>query len=111
MIVTMIPLFMFPVTSFMLHGDLLWYFVCDCVPCFLFHEGHEPTASQAFQQIATLTRGAYCRFDSTSAAQLKGLLAAVAVYAAGGRKALSDFSKGKTAPILRIAHQMDAKPP
>ena len=81
------------------------------VPCFLFHEGHEPIASGAFQQIATLTRGAYCRFDSTSAAQLKGLLAAVAVYAAGGRKALSDFSKGKTAPILRIAHQMDAKPP
>ena len=80
------------------------------VPCFLFHEGYEPIASNAFQQIALLTRGAYCRFDSTSATQLKDLLAAVAVYAAGGRKALSDYSKGKTASILKIAHQMDTKP-
>ena len=80
------------------------------VPCFMFHEGYEPIASNAFQQIATLTRGAYCRFDSTSANQLKDLLAAVAVYAAGGRRALSDYSKGKTASILQIAQQMDAKP-
>ena len=80
------------------------------VPCFLFHEGYEPFASNAFQQIATLTRGAYCRFDSTSATQLKDLLAAVAVYAAGGRRALSDYSKGKTASILQIAQQMDTKP-
>ncbi len=81
------------------------------VPCFLFHEGDEPTASRAFKQIATLTRGAYCRFDASSAAQLRDLLAAVAVYAAGGRKALSDYSKGKTAPILQIAHQVGAKTP
>ena len=80
------------------------------VPCFMFHEGYEPIASNAFQQIATLTRGAYCRFDSTSATQLKDLLAAVAVYAAGGRKALSNYSKDKTEPILRIAQQMNAKP-
>lgn len=80
------------------------------VPCFLFHEGHEPNASNAFRQIAALTNGAYCRFDSSSAAQLKELLAAVAVYAAGGRRALSDYSKGKTSPILQIAQQMDTKP-
>ena len=79
------------------------------VPCFLFHEGHEPTASRAFKQIATLTRGAYCRFDASSASQLRDLLAAVAVYAAGGRKALSDFSQGKTATILQIAHQVGAR--
>jgi hypothetical protein len=80
------------------------------VPCFLFHEGLEPTASRAFKQIATLTRGAYCRFDATSAAQLRDLLAAVAVYAAGGRKALSDFSQGKAQAVLQIAHQMGSKP-
>ena len=79
------------------------------VPCFLFHEGYEPIARNAFKQIATLTGGAYCRFDSTSATQLKELLAAVAVYAAGGRKALSNYSKGKPATILQIAQQMDAK--
>jgi hypothetical protein len=81
------------------------------VPCFIFQEGAEPTASRAFRQIATLTRGAYCHFDASSAAQLRDLLAAVAVYAAGGRKALSDYSKGKTDPILRIAHQVGAKTP
>lgn len=80
------------------------------VPCFLFHEGLEPTASRAFKQIATLTHGAYCRFDANSAAQLRDLLAAVAVYAAGGRKALSDFSQGKAKAVLQIAHQMESKP-
>jgi len=80
------------------------------VPCFLFHEGYEPVASTAFQQIATLTNGAYCRFDPTAAAQLKELLAAVAVFVAGGRKALSNFSKGKTEKILQIAQQIDPKP-
>ena len=45
-------------------------------------------AEQAFREIARLTKGAYCRFDAGSAAQLRELLAAVAVYAAGGRKAL-----------------------
>ena len=79
------------------------------VPCFLFHEGLEPTASRAFKQIATLTRGAYCRFDANSAAQLRDLLAAVAVYAAGGRKALADFSRGKGQEILQIAHQVGSK--
>ena len=78
------------------------------VPCFLFHEGFEPTASRAFKQIATLTRGAYCRFDASSASQLRDLLAAVAVYAAGGRKALSDFSQGKAKAVLQIAHQVGA---
>ncbi len=79
------------------------------VPCFLFQEGNEPTATRAFKQIATLTRGAYCRFDASAAEQLRELLAAVAVYAAGGRKALSDYSKGKAAPVLQIAHQVGAK--
>ena len=35
--------------------------------------------------------GAYLRFDASSARQLKELLGAVAVYAAGGRKALTDY--------------------
>ena len=43
--------------------------------------------------MARLSGGAYCRFDSASAATLRNLLRAVAAYAAGGRKALSDFSK------------------
>jgi hypothetical protein len=59
------------------------------VPAFLFQEGTDPVAERAFREIARLTKGAYCRFDAGSAAQLQALLSAVAVYAAGGRKALA----------------------
>ena len=38
------------------------------------------------------TKGAFCRFDPGSARQLRDLLTAVAVYAAGGRKALLALS-------------------
>ena len=62
------------------------------VPVFLFQEGSDARAEKAFREIARLTKGAYCRFDAGSAAQLRDLLAAVAVYAAGGRKALEALS-------------------
>lgn len=65
------------------------------MPVFLFQEGSEPAAEIAFREIARLTRGAYCRFDAGSAAQLRELLSAVAVYAAGGRKALENFGGGR----------------
>ncbi|MBM3490833.1 MAG: VWA domain-containing protein [Alphaproteobacteria bacterium] len=76
------------------------------VPCFMFHEGADATAMLGFRQIATLTRGAYCRFDAGSAAELRQLLAAVAVYAAGGRKALADFSRREGGAALLLAQQM-----
>jgi hypothetical protein len=62
------------------------------VPVFLFQEGADKRAETAFREIARLTKGAYCRFDAGSASQLKELLSAVAVYAAGGRKALEALS-------------------
>ena len=65
------------------------------MPAFLFQEGNDTKAETAFREIARLTGGAYCRFDAGSAAQLRELLSAVAVYAAGGRKALEDYSGGK----------------
>ena len=65
------------------------------MPAFLFQEGNDATAETAFREIARLTGGAYCRFDAGSAAQLRELLSAVAVYAAGGRKALEDYSGAK----------------
>ena len=46
-------------------------------------------------EIARLTGGAYSRFDSGSADQLRELLSAVAVYAAGGRAALEAFSTSR----------------
>src|SRR6202051_2484365 len=63
------------------------------VPVFLFQEGHEPAAEQAFREIARLTGGAWCRFDPGAAAQLRELLRAAAAYAAGGREALRLMSK------------------
>ena len=76
------------------------------VPAFMFHEGPDPAAALAFRQIARLTNGAYLRFDASSARQLKELLGAVAVYAAGGRKALKDYSRERGEAVLQIAHQI-----
>ena len=62
------------------------------VPIFMFQEGFDVIAERAYREIARLTRGAYCRFDQSSAKQLRELLSAVAVYAAGGQKALADYA-------------------
>jgi len=63
------------------------------VPVFMFQEGHDDVAEQAFREIARLTGGAWCRFDPGAAAQLRELLRAAAAYAAGGRAALQRLSK------------------
>jgi hypothetical protein len=65
------------------------------VPVFLFQEGDDANAERAFREIARLTKGAFCRFDRGSARQLRELLTAVAVYAAGGRKALLALSEAR----------------
>ncbi len=76
------------------------------VPVFLFHEGPDPVAEQAFRQIAKLTGGAYCRFDEGSAQQLRDLLSAVAVFAAGGRPALEDFGRKRGGAVRQITQQV-----
>lgn len=73
------------------------------VPVFLFQEGADAKVTRAFEEIARLTKGATCRFDAGSAAQLRELLSAVAVYAAGGRKALEQLGSrtgGRGAQLL-----------
>ncbi len=76
------------------------------VPAFMFHEGGDPIAGFAFQQIAKLTNGAYCQFDAHSAQVLKELLGAVAVFAAGGPPALEDLARKRGGEVLKIAHQV-----
>lgn len=76
------------------------------VPVFIFHEGNDPMAARAFREIARLSRGAYCPFDSSSAAELKALLGAVAAYAAGGRQALADYSRRAGGSALLLARQI-----
>ena len=72
------------------------------VPVFLFQEGSEPGVTRAFKEIARLTKGAHCAFDAGSASQLRDLLTAVAVYAAGGRKALLALSEGRGGQGARL---------
>jgi hypothetical protein len=73
------------------------------MPAFMFHEGRDPIAERAFRQIARLTGGAYCRFDSASADLLRELLSAVAVYAVGGRTALEDYHRRAGRTVLKLA--------
>ena len=76
------------------------------LPCFTFQEGSDFIASDAFREVARLSGGAYCRFDSSSPNQLKELLSAVAIYAAGGRKALKDYGVKRGGDVKQIAHQV-----
>ncbi len=62
------------------------------LPVFMFQEGYDPVAENAYREIARLSRGAYCRFDAGAAHELAELLRAVAAYASGGRKALEQLS-------------------
>lgn len=76
------------------------------VPVFLFQEGADQTAEATFREIARLTKGAFCRFDSGSAKQLGDLLRAVAVYATGGYKALAAFGERGERGGQRLLEQM-----
>ncbi len=76
------------------------------VPAFVFQEGHDPIAEQAFREIARLSRGVYCRFDPGAAHQLAELLRAVAVYAAGGMKALADLKARHHGGAVKLLEQL-----
>jgi len=76
------------------------------LPAFVFQEGHDPMAERSFRQIAHLSGGAYCRFDASSPQTLRDLLSAVAVYAAGGHKALERFGHERGGEVLQLTHQI-----
>lgn len=76
------------------------------VPVFMFQERNDSLTRQAFLEISRLSGGAYCQFDSGSAGQLKDLLKAVAVYAAGGLKALRDFSRQSPQSVKLLEQQL-----
>ena len=79
------------------------------MPVFIFHEGHDSAARNAFQHIAQLTNGAYCPFDQNSVAQLKELLCAVAAFAVGGLSALQKQSQQGSKLASSIIKQLPAK--
>jgi hypothetical protein len=78
------------------------------VPAFVFHEGNDANTARAFKDIARLSHGAYCRFDTSSADELRALLGAVAAYAAGGYRALANYGKTAGGSALLIARQLGA---
>ena len=75
---------------------------------FVFQEGHDPDAEPILKEIARLSGGAWCRFDYNSAQQLRDLLSAVAIFAAGGRKALQDFTQSRPA-LATMVKQLTAQ--
>ncbi len=77
------------------------------VRAFMFQEGRDPTAERSFRDIARLSGGAWCPFDANSPHLLRDLLGAVAVYAAGGRKALAHYGEGRGGAVLRLTHQVN----
>jgi hypothetical protein len=87
-------------------GDLAGQLGLLGVPAFIFQEGNNTRAKRAFEDIARLTRGAYMRFDADSARVLRDLLKAVAVYAAGGRKALTAYAGRTGGEVLRLTAQL-----
>lgn len=78
------------------------------LPLFLFHEGRDARAGRAFAELARLSGGAVCPFDTASAAQLRELLGAVAVYAAGGRQALHALGQQHGGAARQLLRQLKA---
>jgi hypothetical protein len=76
------------------------------VPVFMFQEGNDPVAENAYREIARLSHGAYYRFDTGAAHELGELLRAVAAYAAGGIKALADLSARRDAGARKLLAQL-----
>jgi hypothetical protein len=74
------------------------------LPVFLFQEGDDAGARACFREIAAITHGGYAPFGKGSAAELRELLRAVAVFAAGGHGALENYAKGRAGPTLLLEY-------
>jgi hypothetical protein len=73
------------------------------LPVFMFQEGDKCGIEKVFRAIARLSHGAYCRFDAGAVNELRDLLRAVAAFAAGGMKALSNQ---RNAGAVKLLEQM-----
>ena len=76
------------------------------LPAFMFQDGGDGASGRAFQEIARLTGGAYCHLDAGSAARLKDLLRAVAVYASGGHNALTRLGPKQSREVQQLITQV-----
>jgi hypothetical protein len=69
-------------------------------PCFLFQEGADDRVAGTYAELARITLGAHCQFNTGSARQLADLLRGVAAFATGGLAALE--KQGTTASALLL---------
>ncbi len=72
------------------------------LPVFVFQEGRDPQAEDTLRALANLSGGAWCPFDAHSPEVLRDLLSAVAIFAAGGHRALEDFGRRRGGTVLRL---------
>ena len=70
------------------------------VRCFFFQDGHDLTAENGFREMARLSGGAYFQLGPDSARELAKLLGAIAVYARGGLRALSNSGSNEARLLL-----------
>jgi hypothetical protein len=75
------------------------------VKAFMFQEGHNAIAANAFKEIARLTGGAYAQFDASAPQSLAALLRAAAAYASGGVDALVRLA-GKERAVAGLLSQV-----
>jgi hypothetical protein len=66
----------------------------------MFQEGNDPVVEQVLKELARLTGGTHCRFESGAEAKLSELLRAVAAFATGGIAALADQRSEKAKLLL-----------
>ena len=76
------------------------------VPIFIFHEGNNTHASDAFKYLCKLSKGAYFPFDNSSPDVLKDLLGAIGIYATGGLDALIKNEEKFTTPLKVLTEQL-----
>ncbi len=76
------------------------------LPIFMFQDGGDSASARAFAEIARLSGGAYCHLDASSASRLKDLLRAVAVYASGGHKALTQIGAAQGPEVHQLISQV-----
>ncbi|MXQ14536.1 VWA domain-containing protein [Microvirga makkahensis] len=80
------------------------------VKAFMFHEGQDPDAARAFQEIARLTGGAYARFDSAAPQTLSELLRAAAAYASRGVDGLTRLAPASSQAQALLTAMRGHKP-
>ena len=76
------------------------------VPLFVFQEADDSAVERTFREMARLSKGVFCRFDSASPKQLRELLGAAAVYAAGGRQALEQYTERNGSTVRSLTRQL-----